>query len=206
MRICKWRLITDGTVEGRNDAGDLSRDPPLQMTQTMNQLTWEMTPQPLQEWDETLVRDKHVLRSLKKQPLHEARKPLRSNWQTGTGSLVDPWTRGTPTQFWARDGMLTALQRWVIYRVAVHQLNLHYPGKQYPRICQFEDEHDPRKLHRYTYSGRALERKRGRAALSRPRDWRDRAWECAKRQPDADNEEKVETAIRQVGSRPRKPA
>ncbi|KAG6965207.1 hypothetical protein JG688_00007325, partial [Phytophthora aleatoria] len=145
LRTFKWRLIRDGAVEGRNAAGALSRDPPLQITQNMNQRTWEMTPESLQEWDDTLVHNKHVLRSLKKQPYHEARKPLSKGIQAVIGTLEQATSADIPTQIWARDGMLTSFQVWVIYRMAVHQLNLHYPGKEYPGVYQFEAEHDPEK-------------------------------------------------------------
>ncbi|KAF1789896.1 hypothetical protein GQ600_16241 [Phytophthora cactorum] len=103
--------------------------------QAIHRFPWEVHEQ---------VHNKHVLRSLKKQPYHKARKPLSKGIQAVIGTLeqatsVDAWTRGVqeqiPTQIWARDGMLTSFQVWVIYRMAVHQLNLHYPERQIQRKC-----------------------------------------------------------------------
>ncbi|KAG6970030.1 hypothetical protein JG687_00002855 [Phytophthora cactorum] len=183
------------------------------MMQNMNQRTWEMTPESLQEWDDTLVHNKHVLRSLKKQPYHKARKPLSKGIQAVIGTLEQATSVDKPTQIWARDGMLTSFQVWVIYRMAVHQLNLHYPGKAYPGVYQFEAEHDPEKeTHAHIFwtcprvgtgdcpVGGQPGHDRGTGEIQR------KCGSVQSASPDAGNEEKIETAIRQVGSRPRKTA
>ena len=83
------------------------------------------------------VANPHVHPGLKKQPFQRfkgswaALSPLlmklrvaarRSAWQTAV-------LQQTPATLWAHGNILTALQVWVNYRVAVLQLNLYHPGR-----------------------------------------------------------------------------
>ena len=52
-----------------------------------------------------------------------------SEWQTAS-------LQQTPTDLWAHKSELTAYQVWVVYRVAVRQLNLFHPGRVSDNSCR----------------------------------------------------------------------
>lgn len=95
------------------------------------------------------VHNRHIVKVLKRQPFLAARRELSTSLQRGINQLAtrastSDWQRAavnqTPKQVWSQENGLTSYQVWTGYRVATHQLNLHYtdmpPERDCPKLAQ----------------------------------------------------------------------